>query len=252
MVLELIIISTVIVSLASLAGIMLMNVSESRAKQILFLLVSFSAGTLLGTAFLDLLPEALEGADAHTAFIAALAGIMIFFMLEKVIHWHHHHDPHRKHGIQRPKPLGYLNLVGDGLHNFFDGTAIAASFMAGTPVGLATTLAVLLHEIPQEIGDYSLLIYSGFSKGRALLFNLISAIFAVIGGILFFYFSSLFEGIVPIALGFTAGMFIYIASTDLVPELHKETDPAKSLMQLSLICLGISAIWIVATFLEGH
>ncbi|MEK6954299.1 MAG: ZIP family metal transporter [Candidatus Micrarchaeota archaeon] len=244
--------ATLLVSLASLAGIALMRANEERTKQLLFYLVSFSAGTLLGAAFLDLLPEALEGAAAKGILLATLAGILIFFILEKIIHWHHHHDPHRKRKGNGIKPLGYLNLVGDGLHNFFDGSAIAASFMAGTPVGIATTIAVLLHEIPQEIGDYSLLIYSGFSRAKALAFNLLSALLAVVGALAFYYFSSLVENIGPYALGFTAGMFIYIASTDLVPELHKETDPSKSMMQLVLICTGIAAIWFIATFLEGR
>lgn len=247
-----IIAATLLVSLASLAGIALMNANEERTRRVLFYLVSFSAGTLLGAAFLDLLPEALEGGASKEILIATLAGILVFFVLEKVIHWHHHHDPHRRHKGNAIKPLGYLNLIGDGLHNFFDGTAIAAGFMAGTPVGVATTLAVLLHEIPQEIGDYSLLIYSGFSKARALLFNLISAILAIIGALAFFYFSALVSNIGSYALGFTAGMFIYIASTDLVPELHKETDPRKSMIQLVLICLGILAIYLITTFFEGH
>ena len=253
MVLEYIIAATMLVSFASLSGIVMLNLKEKRAQQLLFFFVSFSAGTLLGAALLDLLPEAAQGKELAQVMPLVLLGILVFFVLEKIIHWHHHHSMHRKSDMEKakPKPLGYLNLIGDGIHNFVDGAAIAAAFMAGIPTGFAITIAVLLHEIPQEIGDYSLLIYAGFERQKALLLNLISAIAALVGALAFYFAAPFIENLNSIALAFTAGMFLYIASTDLVPEMHKETDPQKSGLQLLFIILGIGLIWMVVTYIEG-
>ncbi len=250
MVLEWIVGATVLVSLASLSGILVLSRGKL-TERLLFFFVSFAAGTLLGTAFLHLIPEAVEEASLESGMMFALAGILVFFVIEKVIHWHHHHSSHKdKKEIGRIKPLGYLNLVGDGLHNFFDGVAIAAAFLVSIPTGITTTVAVLMHEIPQEIGDYSLLIYSGFGRMNALIFNLISALIAVVGALVFFYFNSYVENLIGIALAFTAGMFIYIASVDLVPEIHKETDPSRSLLQLISIVLGVMLIYGLGILLE--
>ncbi|MFH0971633.1 MAG: ZIP family metal transporter [Candidatus Micrarchaeota archaeon] len=251
MVLEYIIAATVLVSLISLIGILILQVRRGWADRLLFFFVSFAAGTFLGAAFLDLLPEALEACNAQNALYYTLGGILVFFIIEKVVHWHHHHSMHKKSEMHGIKPLGYLNLIGDGLHNFFDGVAIAASFMASMPTGITTTIAVIFHEIPQEIGDYTVLIYSGFKPKRALALNLLSALSAVLGALAFYYFAAFVENFAQIALAFTAGMFIYMATTDLVPELHKEVDPGKSALQLIFILAGIGTIWAVATFLGG-
>ncbi|MBI5224313.1 ZIP family metal transporter [Candidatus Micrarchaeota archaeon] len=248
MVLELIIGATVLVSLASLSGIAFFNKRENYLQSLLLFFVSFSAGTLLAAAFLDLLPEAMESMPTQTAMLFVLGGFVFFFILEKIIHWHHHHSTH-KEAKAEIKPLGYLNLVGDGLHNFIDGAAIAASFMAGVPIGISTTIAVLLHEIPQEIGDYSLLMYAGFKKNEAIKLNLLSAGLAILGAAMFFYFGNLIENLQGIMLAFTAGMFTYIASTDLVPEIHKETDAKKSAVQLAYFLAGILLIWALVAYL---
>ncbi|MFA6214439.1 MAG: ZIP family metal transporter [Candidatus Micrarchaeia archaeon] len=249
MVLFEIIAATVAVSLLSLVGIVLFLFAKKKMEGILFFLVSFSAGTLLGAAFFDLLPEAVEGA-AHPegALELAFAGLVLAFFLEKVVHWHHHHAGSEK---EHHRPLGMLTLAGDAVHNFFDGVAIAAAFMVNVPLGVTTTLAIALHEIPQEIGDFGLLLYSGYSRAKALAFNLLSALAAVVGGVAFYLFSSSVENVEAYALALTAGMFIYIASADLLPELHKEKRARESLLQLALIVLGAAAIWLIARTMHG-
>lgn len=249
--LQLIIAATLIVSAVSLAGVFFLSLNQRKLNELLPLLVSLSAGTLLGAAFLDLIPESLSGLSIQRAMLASLAGFLVFFIIEKMIMWHHHHSPkHSEAAHGRIKPLGYLNLIGDALHNFFDGIAISAAFLTSPQIGLATTLAVILHEIPQEIGDFSLLLYSGFKKWRALLFNFLSALVAVLGAVLFYFAAPLIEHLSLYGLSFTAGMFIYIASADVVPELHKDTRPKESLKQLLLILIGIALIGAVAIFLE--
>jgi zinc and cadmium transporter len=248
MALEYIIAATLGVSLLSLAGIALFLFGKKSIDRILFFLISFSTGTLLGAAFFDILPESMESLDAHAALEAAIVGLVVAFVMEKVIHWHHHHAGTAK---EHHKPLGTLTLVGDGLHNFFDGVAIAAAFMVDVPLGITTTLAIALHEIPQEIGDFGLLLYSGFSRWKALSFNLLSALAAVAGGVLFYLFSWVVEGLEGYALGFTAGMFIYVAAADLLPELHKEKGARGSLAQLLLLGLGAIVVWIIARTLHA-
>lgn len=247
MVLELIIIATMIVSLISLVGVALFSAGKKKIERFLFYIVSFSIGTLLGAALFDLLPESIAGSGAEAALELAFFGLLSAFVMEKIIHWHHHHVASEK---EHTHPLGTLTLVGDGFHNFFDGVAIAAAFIVSTPLGITTTIAISLHEIPQEIGDFGLLLYSGYSRGKALLFNLISALTAVAGGLLFFFFSGAVEHVESYALAFTAGMFLYIASADLLPELHKEKRAKRSLVQLALILLGAALIWLIARTLE--
>lgn len=243
MVLELIVGATVLVSLASLVGIATLVAKRSSLDKILFFFVSFAAGTFLAAAFLDLIPESLETLSVEAAMLAVIAGVLAFFSLEKVISWHHHHSHHANAAEAHEKPVGYLNLVGDGLHNFFDGIAIAASFTTSVPLGITTTFAVLLHEIPQELGDFSVLVYSGFSTRKALLFNLATALAAVAGGLAFYFFSSTIQSLANLAIPFTAGMFIYMAGADIFPELHKETNPRKSLLQLLFILAGVAVIY---------
>ncbi len=247
MVLDSIIIATLLVSLVSLVGVFVLSLKHKTMHALLFVLMSFATGTLFGSAFLDLIPESLEKIDAHNALFTVLAGLIIFFIVEKLIYWHHHH--HSSHE-EKEKPFAYLNLIGDGIHNFFDGAAIAASFMAGPELGVTTTIAIIAHEIPQEIGDFSLLIYSGFTRKKALLFNLLSALIAIFGALIFFYFSSFVENLEGLGLAFTAGMFIYIAAADLMPELQKELNVRKSVIQLVSMLIGIIFILGVVVYLE--
>ena len=236
--------STLLVSGISLIGIFFLSMSEKLFRKLLLMLVSFASGTLLGGAFLHLIPEALS-AESENMFIVILSGILVFFLLEKFL-WRHCHE--------RECPVhvfAYLSLLGDSIHNFIDGVIIAAGFLVGVPLGsvniplgLATTLAVVSHEIPQEIGDFGILVYGGFSKVKALFYNLLSALMAVFGALLMYYFSSYLPSLAYF-LVFAAGSFIYIATTDLIPELHKEHDAWKSLVQFVLLLSGILLMWLL-------
>jgi len=235
-----ILLSTLLVSAISLVGIFFVTMKEQVFKKALLLLVSFASGSLLGAAFLHLIPESLfpESLSAYneTAVIAILIGILVFFLLEKYL-WRHCHE--------RECPIhtfAYLNLLGDGVHNFIDGTIIAASFLASIPLGTATTLAVIAHEIPQEIGDFGILVYGGLSRSKALGFNFLSAIIAVVGALFMYVFATSIPNL-TLLLAFAAGGFIYVATTDLIPELHKETKTAKSAAQFLFLVLGILLMW---------
>lgn len=230
-------ISVTITSLISLIGIFTLSVQIKELKKIILFLVSFSTGALLGGAFIHLLPEAVEkmGFSLQVS-IALLSGIIIFFILEKFVHWRHCHVP-TSH--DHPHPIATMNIVGDGLHNFIDGMIIAAGYIVDFKLGLTTTIAVMIHEIPQEIGDFGVLLHAGLSKFKALLYNFISALAAVVGASLVMLIYPNQEAIIQLLIPFTAGGFIYIASSDLIPELHKETDPKKSTIQLMGIILGI-------------
>ena len=234
------ILSVVIVSLVSLIGVFSLSFYKKFLKKAMILMVSLSAGTLFGGAFLHLLPEAVEevGFSIEISLIV-LAGIIVFFILEKIIHMHHHHheDPHIHH--HRPKPVGILNLVGDGVHNFLDGLIIAAAFLISLPAGIATTIAVFLHEIPQEIADYGVLIYAGFTRNQALLFNLLSGGVAIIGAIVGLSFAGHADKFLQFTIPFAAGGFIYIAGSNLIPELHKHSRLKESLQHLFFMLLGI-------------
>jgi zinc and cadmium transporter len=238
--------STMLVSSISLIGILFISLSEKWFKKLLLMLVSFASGTLLGGAFLHLIPEAVlnehggSSVESSTIFMVILGGILLFFLLEKFL-WRHCHE--------RECPIhvfAYLNLIGDGVHNFIDGVIIAASFLFTVPLGLATTLAVAAHEVPQEIGDFSVLIYGGFSRSKALIYNLLSALMAVIGAVFMLVFSQLLPSL-PYFLAFAAGSFIYISTSDLIPELHKEKDAWKSLIQFVFLLVGIILMLLLKT-----
>jgi len=230
-------ISVFIVSLISLIGVFVVSIKLKKLKKILLFLVSFSAGVLLGGAFIHLLPEASEkqGFNLNISLMV-LGGMVIFFFLEKIICWRHCHVPSSK---SHPHSLGMMNLVGDGLHNFIDGIIISAAFMVDVSLGIVTTTAVLFHEIPQEIGDFSVLIYAGYSKGKALAFNFISSLFAILGAVFTLLAGNRISGLVDFLVPLAAGGFIYIAAADLIPELKKEQRLGKSLLQLASLLAGI-------------
>src|SRR3989339_177727 len=238
MILIWIISSTLIISFLSLVGVFTLAIKEDLLQRMLLLLVGFSAGALAGGAFLHLLPESLEQLKPGETFIYALIGFTLFFLLERLFHWRHCHE-----GKCDVHAFTYLNLYGDGLHNFIDGLVIAASFIASIPLGIATSMAVASHEIPQEIGDFGVLVYGGFSKYKALFFNLLSALTAVLGGVVGYYLSTAISGLAPMLLPLTAGGFIYIAASDLIPELHKEKNNYKANMAFVLFMLGILFMW---------
>ncbi|KPJ70361.1 hypothetical protein AMJ51_02150 [Microgenomates bacterium DG_75] len=233
-------ISVLLVSLFSFVGVLFIALKKEKLKKILLFLVSFAAGGLLGGVFLHLLPEAVEEVGFNLEIsLAVLVGILTFFVLEKFISWRHCHIPTSK---EHPHPLAFMNLVGDAFHNFTDGMVIAASFLASVPLGIATSLAVIFHEIPQEIGDFGVLLHGGFSREKALIFNFVSALMAVGGAVFVLILGTRFISFTRLLIPFTAGGFLYIASSDLIPELHKETNLAKSLFQMLGLILGISVM----------
>lgn len=231
-------ISVFIVSLISLIGVFTLVISEKKLKDLLIYFVSFSAGALFGDVFIHLLPEVVKNSGFNlTISFSALAGILIAFLVEKIICWRHCHLPITKTHIHQ---FAYMNLFGDLIHNFLDGITIAISYLVGIPVGIATTLAVIFHEIPQEIGDFGVLLHGGFSKNKALLYNFITATSAIFGAILTFFLSSFFNNLSLYLIPFAAGNFIYIAGSDLIPELHKEVRIEKSVIQLLFFTVGIA------------
>lgn len=228
-------------SFISLFGVITLLVSRKKLDEILLFLVSFAAGGLLGDAFIHLLPETIgeTGFDLGSS-LAILTGILIFFILEKFIAWRHCHVPTSN---EHPHPLVFMNLIGDGVHNFIDGAIIAGSFLVSLPLGITTSVAVIFHEIPQEIGDFGVLVHGGFSQKKALIFNLVSSLLAILGAILVLIFGSKIASFTSFLIPFTAGGFIYIACSDLIPELHKETRPLKSGVQLLGLILGITLMF---------
>jgi len=229
-------VSVLVVSLISIVGLLTFSIKADKLKNVLIYFISFSAGALLGDAFLHLLPELVEEGLALKYSLSILAGILIFFSLEKVIHWRHCHMPITKTHVHS---FAYMNLWGDVLHNFIDGLIIAASYLVSIPVGIATTIAVILHEIPQEIGDFGVLVYAGFSKYRAVLLNFLTALTAVLGAILALALTQVVNGINGYLISLAIGGFLYIAGSDLIPELHKETRITVSLIQIFSFILGV-------------
>ncbi len=235
-----------VISLLSLVGIFAISLKEATLDRILFALLPFSAGSILGAAYLNLLLEAVEflgEEQLSTASLYITLGFLGFFFLERFIYWYHGHV----HGNQSPveekmtvKKFVYLNLVGDGIHNLIDGMTIAASFLISMTVGLTTTVAVIFHEFPQEIGDYGVLVYGGFTRYKALLFNFLSALTAIVGVFISNYF---LQDSVGFLMALTAGGFIYLAASELIPEIQKEENIGKSMIQFVLFVFGITLIW---------
>jgi len=232
--LPLIIASSFLISAISFIGVISLAFKADTLERIVLCLVGFAAGALIGGAFLHLLPETVERSTSMSVFLALSFGFLLFFLLEKLI-WRHCHK-----GACEIHPFAYVNLIGDGVHNFIDGLVIAASFLSGVELGIATSLAVAFHEVPQEIGDFGVLVYGGLEKSKALVLNFLTALTAVIGGIVGYYLSSYVGGAIVYILPFTAGGFIYIAASDLVPELHKERDLRKSSASFGFFLLGYS------------
>ncbi|MBI2444684.1 MAG: ZIP family metal transporter [Candidatus Magasanikbacteria bacterium] len=209
-------------------------------------LVSFAAGVMLAVAFLDLLPEALAAGENGQTTLVMLAGVVLFFFLERFLLWFHHHD--EGHGV---KPSAALVLWGDALHNFIDGIAIAAAFLAGPGLGLTATIAIAAHEIPQEIADLGVLLHAGLTKSRALFYNFASALTALGGALLGYFFLAKLETAQPYFLAFAAGMFIYISCSDLIPDLHTEFRREKRWAHSLPFLFGIFLIALLSRFLEA-
>lgn len=234
--------ASIAVSSISLIGIFTLLLRPRALDKLLILLIAFSAGGLMGGAFLHLLPEALEKLSSTNVFTYVIIGFVVFFVLERYFHWRHCHD-----GVCEIHAFTYLNLIGDAIHNFTDGLIIGASFTVSVHFGVITTLVVIFHEIPQEIGDFGVLIYGGFSKFKALFFNFMTALTCVVGTVLGYYLSERMANFSATLLPFIAAGFIYIAGCDLIPELHKEADLKKATFSLLSFILGILLIMLART-----
>jgi len=235
-----ILISNFIISLISLIGIFTLMIKEKLLQKILLFLVSLSAGALMGGAFIHLLPEAQEKYRDVNMFLIVLLSFIFFFFVEKLLHWRHCHK-----GECEIHTFGYMNLFGDAVHNFIDGLVIAATFLTDIKLGIATSLAVFLHEIPQEIGDFGVLLYSGFGRKKAIISNFLVALTAVLGGLIGYFLSFSIDRFTTYLLPFTAGGFIYIAASDLMPEIRKETNLKKSLVSFAVFIVGILLMFLV-------
>ncbi|MDD5477426.1 MAG: ZIP family metal transporter [Candidatus Omnitrophica bacterium] len=245
MVLFWILASTSLVSLISLVGILTLALKDNLLHKIIFCLIGFSAGALIGSAFLHILPEAIQTSSSIFVFYCLILGIILFFLMERYLHWRHCHDKDcHIHAFT------YLNLFGEAFHNFIDGIAIAASFIISIKLGVATTLAIIFHEIPKELGNFGVLIYGGFSRKRALLYNFISALMAILGAVTGYFISDFAHGFSHFIMPLTAGGFIYIAMSDLIPEVHKENNQRQATLAFISFLLGIVFMAIAKTFLS--
>ena len=230
-------VSVLIVSIISLIGIITLSVNTEKLRQLLIYMIAFSAGALFGDAFIHLLPDIVQKQGfTFNISIYILVGIAFSLFIEKIIHWRHCHLPITKTHVHS---FSLMNLFGDSVHNFIDGLIIGASYLVNIPVGIATTIAVVLHEIPQEIGDFGILIHGGFSKTKALFLNFLTALTSFIGVVISLLLSSKVENITLFLIPFAAGSFIYIAGSDLIPELHKECNLKKSFLQLIFFIFGV-------------
>lgn len=243
-----IIIATSVIGLISLVGIFLLFNKEVY-KIHLTSLISLAAGSLLAVTFLDLLPEAIEGSqgifEPGLIMLVVLISFLIFFLLERVFHWHHCRCQHHDHPAPKTKQhLIYFNLIGDGLHNIIDGFLIAGAFMLNFQTGMAVTLAVILHEIPQELSDFGILLYGGLSKAKALLYNFVVALLAVAGATVFYFFATEISALIPLMAAFAAGSFIYLAAADLIPELHEEENANQVVIHSLWLLAGVAIIYI--------
>ena len=257
--------SVLLVSLISLAGVFTLSLGRARLERVIFLLVSFAVGAMLAGALLHLIPRAYERlGDGPLTGGLVLAGVLGFFVLEKFLHWRHQHGApealegatghahHHGHHHGHAEPFAAMNLVGDAAHNLIDGMIVAAAYLVSVPAGIVTTLAVMLHEIPQEIGDFGVLVYGGYSPRRALLYNFLSGLTAVLGAVIALVLGTRVEGFADLLLPVTAGAFLYVAGSDLIPELNRRhsQSAAKSAWQLVMMMLGVG-VMLLPGLLEG-
>lgn len=247
------------ISVISLLGAFTISLDEKTLDRILSVVISFSAGTILGVAYFDLLPEATELVDESIRYVVVAGGFMAFFVLERTIYWFHGHG--HLHGSASGVSLSangekasikgfvYLNLIGDFIHNFTDGAVIAVSFLVDISLGVATTIAVVFHEIPQEIGDFAVLVYGGLKKRVALGLNFVSALAAVVGAIVGYVLAESIGAFTGLSIAFAAGGFFYLAAAELIPEMQVEANFRKSVIQFVFFVVGLLLVLVMGTFL---
>lgn len=245
--------------LSVLAASVLLLFSESVRMKAIPSLVSFAIGSMLGAAFLGILPHAIDSPeikDPHSIFMVVLFGLLMFFLLEKLVVWRHCHsadcEAHGQEDSHSHRSAANLILIGDGVHNMLDGVVIAAAFMTNVNLGIVTSLAIIAHEIPQEVGDFAILLHGGFDRKRALFYNLLSSLTSIIGAVVAYYFLSQTSHVIPYLLAIAASSFIYIAVADLIPGLHRKVDVATTVQQIVLILAGILLIYITHARMHIH
>jgi len=251
---------TIIGSIASLVGGIVLLYKENFAMRISHLLSAFAAGALLATAFLDLLPEGIKEAShlfeetgiQINIFAWTVVGFLTFFVLERAIHWSHHHQiKEGEFSRKGPKAIVPLIIIGDSVHNFLDGVIIASTFFVSIPLGIITSLAVAAHEIPQEIGDFGILLNRGIKRAKVLWLNVLSAAVSLVGAVITFFLGDSVEMVIPIFLSLAAGFFIYIAAADLIPEIHNQDKRTLALTETLLLVLGVLVVWLSIVYLES-
>ncbi len=238
-------------SVFSLAGGFYLLANKNRAKMVVIYATPFAAGALLAAAFIDLLPEAVENGDARVALLFSLVGILGFFLLERFMHWFHHHREHEESNGAEAGETIPLIIVGDTVHNFIDGIVIAAGFLVSVETGIVVTLAVAAHEIPQEIGDFGLLLGKGMSRRNVILVNLLSALATIVAAVIFFQLGQSTISNLDVLLGLVAGFFIYIATSDIIPTLHKNKDRRQAGVQTFMLILGVIVVGAATVALQG-
>lgn len=240
------ILAVTVITMISLVGAVALAFKPDTLKKVLFFMVAFSVGALIGDSFLHLLPESIESGKSEIFIsLAVFAGVLTFFILEKFLRWRHCHDISCH---DHPRHLGVMNLVGDGLHNIIDGILVGTSFAVSIPLGISTSLAVILHEIPQELGDFSILLHSGFTIKKAVVWNFLSAFLAFFSAIAAFLIGSQANNFIAFMVPFTVGTFIYIAMSDLIPELHRQTSLSQTISQIGGLLLGMVMMIVLVLF----
>ncbi len=234
-----ILIATFLLSFLALLGVFSLAWRKKSGEQVLLFFISLSAGTLMGGAFLNLMPEGIEKLSPEKFFIMVLASFILFYFIEKILHWRHCHK-----GECAVHSFGYMSLIGDGIHNFIDGLIIAATFLVDIRLGITTAIAIGFHEIPQEVGDFAVLLYAGIKKGRALFLNFMVALTIVMGGIVGYFIARGAENVIAYLLPLAAGGFLYISTSDLIPEIRKEKNVKKSFYSFGVFLLGVGIMYL--------
>ena len=232
-----------------------MSINEDQLHRMLNFMIAFSAGTILGASLFDLLPEAVELVDRNLVFPIVAFGFVFFLFLERGLYWYHGHGHTHEFeghdGHVAPAGFAYLNLFGDLIHNFIDGMIIAAGFINSVPIGIATSIAVAFHELPQEMGDYGILVYAGFERKKALILNFTAALSSVVGGLFGVFFITRVEGLSGWMVAFSAGAFLFLSASELIPELNHEQDLWRSLVQVFFLLIGMTVIYLLGVFMPA-
>lgn len=249
-----ILIFTFLGSIGGLIGGFLLLASKNYAYRLSHYLSPFAAGVLLTVAFIELLPEAAEEAEelGVNIFIWVLAGILLFFIIERFIHWFHHHEKTHEHEHEHEKEgqsTVPLIVIGDTVHNFVDGVIIAAAFLVDIPFGIITALAVFAHEVPQEVADFGILLHKGLSRLKAIVINIFTASSAFVGALIAYSLGHILDDYIPMIVAMTAGFFIYIATSDLIPEIHYEKKRSTALAKSVMLIVGVIVMWVVISLL---